>query len=181
MKQLEAALAPTNLIICAQTPLATNMGPVHKLLPCLSPPENCQHLRFDVLPSKYWWHSLIKVFFYCGRFKYVSTKCCTYLNENIPFLSFSQVLDFWFEQVAREKKYDVRYFATELVKWGRQGWVKNTVFNEIAVHLFPQFVPLLNRVIDWEIDKDNFSVTCEQGRILLFFLAQDSSRSGAFN
>ena len=113
--------------------------------------------------------------------KYVSTKCCTYLNENIPFLLFLQVLDLWFEQEARGEKYDVRYFETQLVDWQRLDYVKNTVSNEIAVHLFPQFVPLLNRVIDLEIDKDNFSVTREQGRILLFFLAQDSSRSGAFN
>ena len=94
------------------------------------------------------------------------------MNENKPFLSFSQVLDLWFEQVAREIKYNVRDFTTQLIEWHLWDYLEKTVFDEIVAHVFPQLVQqAVNRIIDLDIDKTNYAVTYEQGRLFNCFLA----------
>ena len=59
------------------------------------------------------------------------------------------------------------------------GFLEPSVFEKVAEYLFPQLVPQrVNRIIDLEINRKNFSVTCEQGRIFKLFLSKDYSRSG---
>ena len=61
-------------------------------------------------------------------------------------------------------------FARDVIFWQQQGYLEPAVYDAIAVHIFPQLVPqMVNPITELEIDKTNFSVTYEQGRI--FYLS----------
>ena len=48
--------------------------------------------------------------------------------------------------------------------WQRQGFLENTVFDAIAMYIFPQLeLQSVNPIIDLEINKTSFTVSSEQG------------------
>ena len=94
----------------------------------------------------------------------------------------------WFKQVAQVSNYDVRNFVNDVIFWQLLKYLQNTVFDEVAVHIFPQLEwQSENRITDLEIDKTNFSVTYEQGRIffsyqkILLYLGHSTSFSVTLN
>ena len=78
-------------------------------------------------------------------------------------------MDLWFEHITQVANYDVRRFAKDVMIWQGSGFLEPGVIDEIAVHLFPQLVPQTgDPITELEIDRTNFTVTYEQGRMFLY-------------